>query len=149
MAPPGPVLVAYDDSPAARAALRWAIAYATERARELVLLYVFASLAEWELAAIQVDTSPIHRRIDHRLQQEWSEPVRHAGVACRTLVRSGRPADVILATARKEDAELIVLGMTERGVLHELMLGQTHRHVVHEARRPVVAVPSDWSVPAA
>jgi nucleotide-binding universal stress UspA family protein len=69
-------------------------------------------------------------------------------VKYRTVARSGRPADVILATARHEDAELIVLGMTERGVLHELVLGQTHRHVMHEARRPVVAVPSDWPVPA-
>jgi len=142
------VLVAYDDSPAARAALRWAIAYATEREHELVLVYAFSSLTEWELAAIQVDTSPMERRVHEMLDGPWSEPVRRAGLQCRTVARSGRPADVILATARQEDVELIVLGMTERGVLHELVLGQTHRHVVHEARRPVVAVPSDWPVPA-
>jgi nucleotide-binding universal stress UspA family protein len=149
MASSGPVLVAYDDSPGARAALRWGLAYATERELELVLVYAFSSLAELELAAIQVDTTPLERRVHELLDGPWSEPVRGAGVKYRTVARSGRPADVILAAARDEHAQLIVLGMTERGVLHDLVLGQTHRHVVHEARRPVVAVPSDWSAPAA
>ncbi len=142
---PGEILVAYDDSSAARAALRWTISYALERQRSVVMLHVLPSLAEWELAAIQVDTNPIRRRLEKLLHAEWTAPLRAAGIPYRTKLKDGRPADVILKTARKANAELIVIGMTERGLLHELVLGATVRRVMHQALRPVVAVPADWA----
>jgi nucleotide-binding universal stress UspA family protein len=138
------ILVAYDDSPAARAALRWGISYACERDRSVRLLYVLSSLSEWELAAIQVDTNPIRARFAHLLRNEWSQLLRDAAVEYTTELAVGRPADVILETARHHAAELIVLGMTQRGLLHEVVLGAIVRHVVHEALRPVVAVPRGW-----
>jgi nucleotide-binding universal stress UspA family protein len=145
MSESGELLVAYDDSPAARAALRWAISYASERGRAVLLLYVMPSLTEWELAAIQVDTTPISRRLDALLRNEWSAPLRAAGIPYRTKLKEGRPAERILKTARKASSELIVIGMTERGLLHELVLGATVRRVLHQALRPVVAVPADWA----
>ncbi len=141
---PGELLIAYDDSAAARAALRWAISYASERSRSVLVLNVMPSLAEWELAAIQVDTNPLRHRLDKLLRTDWTAPLRAAGIPYRTKLKEGRPAEVILATARKAGAELIVIGMTERGLLHELVLGATVRRVMHQALRPVVAVPADW-----
>ncbi len=145
MSDPHELLVAYDDSPAARAAMRWATSYASERDRSVLVVNAIPSLAEWELAAIQVDTNPLRRRLKALLDAEWTAPLRAAGVPYRTKLKEGRPAEVILKTARKSNAELIVIGMTERGLLHELVLGATVRRVMHHALRPVVAVPADWA----
>jgi nucleotide-binding universal stress UspA family protein len=139
------VLVAYDDSEAARAAMRWATSYASERERSVLVINVIPSLSEWELAAIQVDTNPLRRRLEALLRTDWTALLREAGVPYRTKLKEGRPAEVILETARKSNAELIVIGMTERGLLHELVLGATVRRVMHQALRPVVAVPATWA----
>ncbi len=125
--------------------MRWATSYASERERSVLVLNVIPSLAEWELAAIQVNTNPLRRRLEALLRTEWTASLRDAGVCYRTKLKEGRPAEVILKTARKTNAELIVIGMTERGLLHELVLGATVRRVMHQALRPVVAVPADWA----
>jgi nucleotide-binding universal stress UspA family protein len=138
------LLVAFDDSDAARAALAWAIQYAQASDARVVLLYVVSSVGEWELAAVQVNTDPLRQRFGELLDGIWSEPLREANVPYRTKMVVGRPAEKILETARGERVSLIVLGMTARGILHELVLGTTARHVLHEAQRPVVAVPGGW-----
>ena len=142
------LLVAFDDSPASHVALRWAIDDAAVRSRGVLLLYVISSIAEWELAAIQVNPDPIRREFEHLLQGRWSEPLREAGVEYSTRLRVGRPADEILSTARVERAVAIVMGMSTRGLLHEVILGTVARHVLHDALRPVIAVPEGWSVDA-
>ena len=137
------IVVAYDDTPAARAALDWAVDYATGRVAEVVMVHAVSSAAEWELAAAQINPDPIRHRVERLLCTEWSRPLRAAGVAHRTgRLVVGRPSDVILQCARREDATLIVLGMSSHGTLHELVAAGTGRHILHDARRPVVAVPA-------
>jgi Universal stress protein family. len=50
-----------------------------------------------------------------------------------------------MRTAREEQATLIVIGMTARGTLSELVLGSTQHELLHHAVRPVVAVPASWN----
>jgi nucleotide-binding universal stress UspA family protein len=142
------VVVGYDDSPPARGALAWAVDYGTRNHAELVILYVVSSTWEWELTAVQVNPDPIRREIQHLLHRDWTAPVRVAGVAYRTEVAVGRPAEVLLATARRHEASLIVLGMTGRGTLGELILGSTGREVAHHTVRPIVTVPAGWTPPS-
>jgi nucleotide-binding universal stress UspA family protein len=139
------ILVAYDHSDASQAALRWAIDYSESRDVDLLLVYVVSSLDEWELAAIQVDPDPIRHNIQRLLAGEWSEPLRVAGVTFETRVLVGRPADAILHCAEQENAAMVVLGMTNRGTLFELVAGGTRGRLLHHAHRPVVAVPVGWT----
>jgi nucleotide-binding universal stress UspA family protein len=139
------ILVAYDHSDASQAALRWSIDYSDSSDIEILLVYVVSSLEEWELAAIQVDPDPMRHNIQRLLAGEWSEPLRVAGVTFETRVLVGRAADAILHCAEDEDAALIVLGMTNRGTLFELMAGGTTERLLHYAHRPVVAVPAGWT----
>ncbi len=139
------IIVAYDHSDASQAALRWSIAYSESRDVELRLVYVVSSLEEWELAAIQVDPDPMRHNIQRLLAGEWSDPLRVAGVTFETRVLVGRAADAILHCAEEERAALIVLGMTNRGTLFELMAGGTAERLLHHAHRPVVAVPAGWT----
>jgi nucleotide-binding universal stress UspA family protein len=142
------IVVGYDHTRAADGALAWAIDYAGKSGSELVIVCGVSSTWEWELAAIQVNPDPIRHKIGQLLQQEWTAPVRAAGVAYRTEVLDGRPADVLLASARRHEAALIVLGMTGRGTLGELIVGSTGREVAHHAVRPIVTVPAGWTAAA-
>jgi nucleotide-binding universal stress UspA family protein len=139
------MLVAYDHSDAAQAALGWAIDYSKSRDAEVLLVYVVSSVAEWELAAVQVDPDPIRHNFEQLLGGAWSKPLRDSGVRFATRVLVGRTADAVLHCAQEEQVTFIVLGMTTHGTLFELVVGGTAEHVLHHAHRPVVAVPAGWT----
>lgn len=54
----------------------------------------------------------------------------------------GPPAQAIMETADREDAELLVIGSRGRGALRSAALGSVSREVASRARCPVVIVPS-------
>jgi nucleotide-binding universal stress UspA family protein len=138
------VLVGYDDSPAARGALAWALHHAQRTGSELVIVHVVSSSFEWELNAAQINTDPIRKELERRLRGEWTERVRTAGVRYETQLEVGRPADALLAAAQRTEAALIVIGMTGRGTLGELVFSTVAHHLSHHAIRPVVTVPAGW-----
>lgn len=139
------IIVGYDNSPAAQGALRWAVHHAGRTDSELVVVFVVSSTAEWELNAIQVNTDPMRQELERRLRGEWTEPVRTAGVRYETQLEVGRPAEVLLAAARRNEAALIVIGMTPRGTLGELVFSSVGHHLTHHAVRPIVTVPAGWA----
>ncbi len=65
--------------------------------------------------------------------------LRNAGVAARGRIGSGKPHEAILALAREEQADLVVLGRGGEGASGEL-LGSTARRVVGLADGPVLVV---------
>jgi nucleotide-binding universal stress UspA family protein len=136
------IVVGYDNSRAAQSALDWAVAQAALTDSELVVVYVASSIAEWELNAIQVNTDPIRDEFKRLLNDEWTAPLREVHVRYRTRFVVGRVADELMRAARDEHATLIVIGMTERGTLNELVFGSTRHDLLHHAVRPVVAVPA-------
>src|SRR5436305_13304859 len=94
------IVVGYDHSEPAQAALRWAVEQAECSASELLLVYAASTVVDWELAALQFDTDPLRRRIEHSLEHEWTEPLRTRGVAYRTKFVLGRPAEQRMAAGR-------------------------------------------------
>ena len=138
------VIVGYDDSPAARGALTWAVDHARRSGAELIIVFVVSSSSEWELNAAQINTDPIRKEFQRRLRGQWTEPVRAAGVRYETQLEVGRPAEVLLNAARHHEAALIVIGMTARGTLGELVFSSVGHHLSHHAVRPVVTVPAGW-----
>src|SRR5437868_2582168 len=137
------IVLAYDDSDAAKAAGAWVVRYATSHDAEVVVVYALSSLWEWELAAVQIDPDPIRREYERLLREVWTEPLRQAGVPHSTRVVKGRrAADSILQCARDLHASFIVVGMTPRGTLGELVLRNTAEDLVHHAQQlPVMSVP--------
>ena len=61
------------------------------------------------------------------------------------MLTVGHPSDELMSVARAESADLIVIGMSPRGTLTELVLGSTLRELRRSAVRPIVAVPESWS----
>jgi nucleotide-binding universal stress UspA family protein len=138
------VIVGYDNSPAAHGALTWAVDHARRTGAELVIVFVVSSSFEWELNAAQVNTDPIRKEVERRLRGEWTEPIRAAGVRYETQLEVGRAAEALLEAARRNQAALIVIGMTARGTLGDLVFSSVSHHLFHHAARPVVTVPPGW-----
>jgi nucleotide-binding universal stress UspA family protein len=141
------IVIGYDNSAAARAALGWATRQAIRTDSELLVVHVSWAVAEWELAAAQIDPDPIRREVERLLEGEWTAPVRNANVRYRTISTVGRVAEELMRIARAEDAALLVIGMTPRGTLSELVFGSTQHELQRHAVRPVVAVPASWIEP--
>ena len=138
-------LVGYDDSPAARSALSWATRHVQRVPGELLVAYVTSSALEWELAAVQVNADPLRHEFERRLREEWTAPLRDAGLTYETRVLHGRPAEALLRCADEEGAELLVVGMTGRGTVNELLMGSTTHRLLQHTARPIVAVPAGWA----
>ncbi|MFB1066702.1 universal stress protein [Natrinema sp. H-ect4] len=68
---------------------------------------------------------------------------RQADCEADAIVRSGRPADEIPATATEVGADLIVLGTHGRTGLSQALLGSVALEVLREARQPVLTVGPD------
>lgn len=141
----GRTLVGYDDTPASRSALAWAMRHVQRVPGAIVVAYVSSSALEWELAAVQVNADPLRHEFARRLREEWTAPLRDVGVTYETRVLHGRPAEALLRCAEDEAVELLVVGMTGRGTLNELLMGSTTHQLLHQSARPIVAVPAGWA----
>jgi nucleotide-binding universal stress UspA family protein len=56
------------------------------------------------------------------------------------MVESGKPSDVILRIAADEAVTLIVMGVTSRGAIDQMIFGSTIRSVIQAAHCPVLSV---------
>ncbi len=88
----------------------------------------------------------------HRLHHDaWRRmrdavPIEARMVAdIRARVTSGAPATEITRVASELDADLIVMGVTARGVVGRTLIGSTVARVIRTAGRPVLAVPERLS----
>jgi nucleotide-binding universal stress UspA family protein len=131
----GPVIVVgYDATPEARAAL----AFAVRRARPDGTVVAVHAIA----AARAYLGSPYYDRSVERAQRGGRtllDPVPSAGV--ETTLLEGRPAEVLARVAEQRDASEIVVGSPRRGRVRALFGGSAVRELVAVAGRPVVVVP--------
>ena len=142
------ILVATDGSATAQEAVAWAADLAAPLGAEVVVMSVIDYANVYPAAMyFPADDTEMRERLDRDLNGAWSEAMRKARVNFRTLMREGRPAGVIVETAVREKADLIVMGSRGHGGLSELILGSVAHHVTHQARTPVVIVPPS-AVPA-
>jgi nucleotide-binding universal stress UspA family protein len=66
-------------------------------------------------------------------------PLWDAGLKVTTSVTaSGAPADELLAVARAQVADLVVIGSRSHNFLHELFLGSVAKQVIRQSERPVL-----------
>ncbi|MCX4718226.1 universal stress protein [Streptomyces virginiae] len=147
-APPAPIVVGADGSPASGPALRFALQEAQLRGTGLraVCAYDFTtrySGLEWFAASgfHDLDTQlrdstleAVTKAVEEARGQVGGEPVE---VDIR--VEPGRPSQVLLDASA--DACLLVVGSRGSGAWGRLTLGSTSTEVVHNAHLPVVVVP--------
>lgn len=149
------VLIAYDGSAAAQAAVQTAARVLA--GREAVVLTVFGPVVSMEgmpRAARVAVSDEVIREGTARLRQEAEREATvvaeegaalavAAGLEARaaTRVRTGSAWSAVLAYTREREAELVVCGARGRGALARIALGSTSSGLVHHADRPVLVVP--------
>ena len=138
------LLVPVDFSPQSEAA--WGLARGLARAvgAEIVLLHVFVEAplySESAFAAERVREAYVASRqwVEQQLAR-WSGTAQQEGLAVKPLVRPGVPHEEIVATARAESADLIVIGTHGYGGVDRLLLGSVADRVIRRASCPVLSV---------
>jgi len=146
-----PLLICYDGSEGARAALE-AVAEARPDSKAIVACYwqpfgnPSKNLAVNILELVQ-DPASINAReeeLTQRVADEGAELARSLGLDAEgRAVKIDSPVDeAILAHAEEIDAAEIVLGCRSRSSIRSLILGDVANEVVQRATRPVFVVPS-------
>jgi nucleotide-binding universal stress UspA family protein len=147
--PPRPVVVGYDGSPASRAALEWAAAYADTAARPLRLLHALAVPLVSSPMGV-TGALPVDDLIDaaRGLLDEACREVRKTrpDLDVDVVVELGPAAPVLVDESRQ--ASLTVLGSRGLGEFRDVVLGSAAAQVATHATSPVVVVPAGSPAPS-
>ncbi|MEV4805667.1 universal stress protein [Nonomuraea sp. NPDC049421] len=136
------VLVGYDDSPASRHALTWAVEEARLRNRPLLVCHAL----HWPYALRPV-SDEVMAQIEQVARGVVEDGARRARelapeLDVRPLVKPGTPAAVLLESAH--EAEITVLGSRGQGGFEGLPVGSAAVQVAAHCSRPVVVIPSQF-----
>ena len=140
------VLVAYDRSRHARAALAQAADIARTQGASLTILTAWTSQLPWPAGiapAVSQDTIDL---LLEAARQEAAEALAEAstllpqGVSARTLAVDGTPAEAIAAEVRNGGHDLVVMGSRGHGEAASIVLGSVSHRVLHISPVPVLVV---------
>jgi nucleotide-binding universal stress UspA family protein len=135
------ILVAHDGSKFAQKALRKGMEIANQFNGSLVVLAVIPELRITELTPF--DQARLTEALEQQARKNLAKAekqLKKKAVPARTLVRQGNAAEVILETARKVRAGLIVVGSHGRHGVEKYLLGSVSGKIVEHADRPVLVV---------
>jgi nucleotide-binding universal stress UspA family protein len=133
------VVLGYDESPGADAALETAIQVAQRFGEELVLVYGAAppgGLGEEFKSHLEALMEMGRTATAHALEQAEA-----AGVTASVRLVDAKPADALVQVGNQLDATVIVVGTAGESPLRGAMLGSTPHKLLHLTNRPVLCVP--------
>ena len=136
------ILVPVDGSAHANRAVDCATNLANKYGAELILLHVMASLGSarvppelYELARIEhieATEADMLKRVAEEILQMAEERARGQGAKqVRTSIDVGHPAQAIIAHAKAEGADLIMMGRRGLGSASGLLMGSVSQKVAH------------------
>jgi nucleotide-binding universal stress UspA family protein len=135
------LIVGYDRSDCARAALGAAIELARALGDRVVVAY-----AEAPPDSLRGEEWKVHRQalreIGEEALAEALERVRAAGVEVDSELVTLKPAEALLALAGRRDARMIVVGTHGEGPIAGAILGSVPHKLLHRSPVPVLVVPA-------
>jgi len=140
------ILLPTDGSKQAVKAGEYALSTADFTGAEIIVLYV--------IDTYYLDALPqpdLREQLDKELSDEGKKVVEDfrqkledtqcagkcTNVTLVTMIKEGKPADVILKTIEEEDVDAVVIGRTGKHGLEKFLLGSTAEKVVRHAKVPV------------
>jgi nucleotide-binding universal stress UspA family protein len=138
------ILLGFDGSPDAQAALEWAVREAASRHLRLHVLYVQPDLSGWDAAAATMSGAPV---LTSTLPDEGDtilatavRAAESAGVPVSAASIAGPTAGVLVE--QSQGADLVVIGSRGLGSVTSAVLGSTVSHVASHAHCPVAVIQS-------
>lgn len=136
----GEIVVGYDDSDAANAALRHAVTLAHGLGTGIAL--VFCTEPPSVTAGGAGHQRDVIATIGEEMLTKGAAIVAAAGIPVTRELVDGRPVDGLIAAADEHDAAMIVVGHHGEGPLRGALLGATANKLLHHSERPVLVVPA-------
>lgn len=139
------VVVGFDDSPAARWALAWAVGEARLRDLPLLVVHVIAP----DQAMVRATSVPgvpavddmgtLRRQCYVAITKHLAEVTGPSGPDVTTTCPYGHPGAMLTELAH--DGDLLVIGQGRRGLVSRLLRGSTQGYCARHARATLVVVP--------
>jgi len=134
------ILFTTDFSPAANAAMPFALTLARIYSSAIELLHVIPPEPRDQMVFDRVPAEDDRVWGNARRKLESFAHACVGNIPCRTLIRSGDLADVVPAIIRDHEVDLVVLGTHGRRGVSKLMLGSGAEKVYRSAPCPVMTV---------
>ncbi len=134
------VLWATDGSKVSEAALKYAVYFAENFGSDIIGIH---AIPEPEKLLFKTEFHDWSVKVEENLKSELSSLTKileAKGISFKGVVLKGVPSVEILACARRENANLIVVGKSGLGLLDRILVGSTTLRVLREAEIPVLAV---------
>jgi nucleotide-binding universal stress UspA family protein len=141
----GTMVVGVDGSAESRTALVWAADLAVATDALVVAVHAIGLLERLPSSGHREPAAGHLEEIRRILEDDWCEILRRRGAQYRTEVDYGHPADVLLASAARLGAVLIVVGSRGIGAAPSGGLGSSSMRVARQSEVPVVIVPGRQS----
>lgn len=132
------LVVGYDGSDCAKAALEAAIQFAGTTGDGIVVAFGYEPGGYGEEHSAHLEAV---RRFGEEITAPAIERAARAGVDSKLALVPERPAAALIALAEEHDARAIVVGTHGESPLRGAILGSTPHKLLHLSRRPVVVVP--------
>ncbi len=140
--PPTTIVLGVDGGPGSAAAVAWCADNAPRFDAHVIAVLAEEPFLEW----VTDDDPKSWRRQAEQHVDTWVAPLRDRGVAVETrIVRDIHPAAAIAQTARRREADLVVVGARPPASIVATHHRGVATQVVHQAQLPVVLVPGGES----
>lgn len=151
------ILYATGMGPGAPYVFRYALALARQHEAQIIAVTALEPLSNFAQSLVELhisheDSQELHlkareqarERLRERItlfcDKECSNDPRCTNRVDNIRIVDGQPAQVILATAREYQVDLIVIGAHRHTMVGDAMLGSTTHKVLHSAAQPVLVV---------
>ena len=136
------IVVGLDGSDNCGRGLQWAIDHVHDSGAEVLAVHVVDQPVPsgWPPEAARELLETVREQASESLE-EWTVPLRSAGINHRCVVLEGSPAEALLEFAAQEDAGAIVIGRRGLGGFARLLLGSVSYSVIQESVVPVIVIP--------
>jgi nucleotide-binding universal stress UspA family protein len=135
---PKGVVVGYDGSDCAKAALTVAVDVAQTHGEKLIIAFAY------ELNQAIGEIGDYHHALQELANsrlQEGAALVADAGVEVEAVIMEEAPAQALVDLANVHDARMIVVGTRGERPFHGALIGSTPQKLIHLSGRPVLVVP--------
>jgi nucleotide-binding universal stress UspA family protein len=134
---PGPILVGYDGTEGAKAALAEALRLAGPLGADIVLGFAYHATA---LGGNPHEMNDLLRDRGRTVMEEALQRVKTAGVEGRGELVNDKPAEGLADLAASEGAQMVIVGSYSEPPLKALIVGSTPLRLPHVTDVPVLIV---------
>jgi len=142
------ILVPTDFSPASSQAVPYARELARLHQAEILLVHVmelphYPTLFEGTALVVPPIDETLRTQLSAQLEKSARDLAAESGVRCRAVLREGPATHELLACAKEENVDLVVIATHGYTGLKHMLLGSTAEQVVRHAGCPVLTIRAD------